>query len=837
MAEITQTAILNVETSQSVKSVKDLKNQIKDLKDRIVELNAAGEDATAESTQLGNAMRQLKDLNEDAKRSSQDLGDQLSTAAGAMRGMAGAVSTVTGVLSLMGVESEKGTKLLKVMAAAMSITSGIQAMESGYKAVKSLIGGFRTATQGAKGLGQTLTQAFKSNPLAIILTTVVAITSALGMMRQKAKEASEAFAEQMQKAKEAARGLFEYMSENNVSMGKEWGDAYKNGGEQFAKTLNDTINKYVNAVNNTLKDANFDKYDEKLSKLLSSLSDNYDNLTAETAKATKEIAALYITLGQYTEEEQKTDIEAIAIKEKIFQKTNQINQKQIAELGALKTAYQTLFDSLGKTDYYYTSVAERLQKITAAQNEAVKKYNATFKDKNEAEKKNAEDEKKRAEERKRASSEALQRATANAKKQLELEKKTIDEQLKLEQAKAKRLYDLDVETATKKLQNGEITEKEYNDMLLQLDTQYYTTAQNQLQKFIDSMGALKEKYKDNKLISEEDLNNILPESVLENYLQQIDDARRALQNAVQENKTNTLEKEFAAKELQAETEKQNALNEITRDGFLQRYEIEKKYLSDSLLAFNDYIGQEKELINLELENENTRYNTISENLKSQMQMMQEKKDAGLITETEYNEGMAQLNQENFDNEQEHTEKIIELEQRKREVKKQTLEAATEIEKAAANASVEILNGLADYLGENNESYKGLKIAAALIDTIQGAISAFTAAQSIPPPYGQIVGAVNAAAVTAMGMMNIAKIKQINPKGENGGTSATPASSSVQTFTTPTTATIATGATNDFTNMMGEAVENANQNNKVYVVLNDINEAESRRVSVTNSNTF
>ena len=120
---------------------------------------------------------------------------------------------------------------------------------------------------------------------------------------------------------------------------------------------------------------------------------------------------------------------------------------------------------------------------------------------------------------------------------------------------------------------------------------------------------------------------------------------------------------------------------------------------------------------------------------------------------------------------------------------------------------------------------------------QYSVRGMSSKMSSPNTTTFVSNASNAAAVTAMGMMNIAKIKQINPKGENGGTSATPASSSVQTFTTPTTATIATGATNDFTNMMGEAVENANQNNKVYVVLNDINEAESRRVSVTNSNTF
>lgn len=786
MAEITQTAILNVETSQSVKSVKDLKQQIKDLKDRIVELNAAGEDTTKETTQLGNSMRQLKDLNEDAKRSSTDLGDQLSTAAGAMRGMAGAVSAVTGVMSLMGIESEKGTKLLKVMASAMAITTGIQGMEAGAKAIKSLVGGLAVATKGAKTLGGALKAAFSSNPIGLVITAVITLITVMKTLSDESEDLAE-------KQKEAAEKTKQYWEEAANAVKSDFENLQNTGAIDSSTLYNyNEFQKYLDMVGEDVENFYYEAEKgatELRNKIAKQLADNPN--------------------WKYTEESKK------------------IYRDYYEQLRIYSAAYFKFLDNEYKK---LPDGSEERENALKARRETQLQFANISKLEQDLER-------ERRKQRQTNAENANKTAKDNANKQMNIEKKRIEEELKLEQAKAKRLYDLDVETATKKLRNGEISEKEYTETLLQLDTQYYTNAQNQLQKFVEDMGKLKNQYKDNKLISEDDLNNILPESVLENYLQQIDDARRALQNAVQENKTNTLTNEFAQKELQTEIEKQNALNEITKDGFLQRYEIEKKYLSDSLLAFNDYIGQEKELINLELENENARYNTISENLQSQMQMLQQKKDFGLITETEYNDVMAQLNNENFENEQSHTEKIIELEKRKKEVKKQTLEAATELEKAAANATVQVLNGLADFLGEENENYKGLKIAAALIDTIQGAISAFTAAQSISPPYGQIIGAVNAAAVTAMGMMNIAKIKQINPKGENGGTSATPVSSSVQTFTTPTTATIATGATNDFTNMMGETIETANQNNKVYVVLNDINEAENRRVSVTNSNTF
>lgn len=786
MAEnITQTTVLNVETSQSVKSVKDLKNQIKDLKDKIVELNAAGEDTTAEFTELGTLMRQYKDINEEAKRSSQDFGDQLTTFTGSLKGVAGAISTVTGVMGLMGVESEKSEKLLKTMVSAMSITSGIQAMESGYKAVKSLIGGFAAAAKGAQTTGQAIKAAFASNPIGLLL---VALTSVIALLSQARSEA-EQLREEMEKQDERMSALAEHIKEN-------FSDAF----DTAVKTSVDDMERLLKAEDKWLDEQL--KIAEKEGTMVMQANERWLENSIYSFKQQRKIALESNPAWDYTKEGQKAFRAYYA---------------DLAELAKVK--FRDIRLETGKE-------AEKLKQ------QIVDEYNKASDEQKKYEKAVADYNKKRRDDAKAATKEKA----AQLKQQIELEKKNIADQLKLEQTRAKRLYDLDVETATKKLKNGEISEKEYNEKILALDNQYYTEAQNQLQRFVDSMNALKDKYKDNKLISEDDRNNIFSDSALENYLQQIDDLRRTLAEKTQEFTTNKLTEQFAQTELQTETDKQTKLNEITENGLKQRYEIERKYNSDRLLAFNDFISQEKELIQLDMEAENARYSAISENLQNQIQLMQQKKESGLISEMEYNQGMAELNQQEFENEQEHTEQLNELERRRKDVKKQTLQAVAEAEKAMANATVQVLNGLADYLGEENENYKGLKIAAALIDTIQGAISAFTAAQSIPPPYGQIVGAINAAAVTAMGMMNIAKIKQINAKdGRNSG--ATPATNSVQTFTTPTTATIATGATNDFTDMMGNAVEQGTQNTKVYVLLNDINEAENRRAAVTNSNTY
>lgn len=77
-----------------------------------------------------------------------------------------------------------------------------------------------------------------------------------------------------------------------------------------------------------------------------------------------------------------------------------------------------------------------------------------------------------------------------------------------------------------------------------------------------------------------------------------------------------------------------------------------------------------------------------------------------------------------------------------------------------------------------EKVKKLKIAEAIVSTISGAIGAYMQAVSAyPPPYGEILGGISAAAVTAAGMAQVAQIRQ-----QTLGSS----SSSVKAMATPQT---------------------------------------------------
>ena len=95
----------------------------------------------------------------------------------------------------------------------------------------------------------------------------------------------------------------------------------------------------------------------------------------------------------------------------------------------------------------------------------------------------------------------------------------------------------------------------------------------------------------------------------------------------------------------------------------------------------------------------------------------------------------------------------------------------------------ILGSIADAMEENTEmtkeeaqKAKNLRIAGATIDMLSGAVTAYAGAQSLGVPMGPIVGAINAAAVIATGIANIAKIKsqQISTDSSSSQSAAVPA---------------------------------------------------------------
>ena len=120
--------------------------------------------------------------------------------------------------------------------------------------------------------------------------------------------------------------------------------------------------------------------------------------------------------------------------------------------------------------------------------------------------------------------------------------------------------------------------------------------------------------------------------------------------------------------------------------------------------------------------------------------------------------------------------------------------------------------------------KSARIAVATIETIQGALAAFMGYQSYPQPYGAILGAAQAAAVTAAGMAQIAQIRatEFNEAGQN--------------ISNPQAVINATPRMVDYSpdlvsNLTGasevDSLRNALQETPIYVSVTDINNAQAK----------
>lgn len=189
--------------------------------------------------------------------------------------------------------------------------------------------------------------------------------------------------------------------------------------------------------------------------------------------------------------------------------------------------------------------------------------------------------------------------------------------------------------------------------------------------------------------------------------------------------------------------------------------------------------------------------------------------------------------ERFEAEQEaEAEAAIEIWEREVAAAKQAAKDKIDAMNFYASNASSILNSVADMLEEEGQSAKNLRIAAATIDMISGAVTAFSTAQQLGPIAGPIVGAINAAAVVASGLANIAKIRATNVSKDAAPTSSAPAQATVSAPALETavpTTTVINGARTE------TALNRASQPSRVYVVQSDIEAAaQDTRVQVAES---
>lgn len=155
MAE-TDVEILNIDTSKSTKSIKDLRQEIKDLRDQLLNLDKGTKEYNDTLVELADKTHDLKDAQEEIKRTTTDFGDRLSNIRGTITGVAGGFQAMIGTLSLLGVNLGDDVKMLKLLQSAMAITQGVAAIDAGVKSFKALSISIKAASVAAGGFKKAL---------------------------------------------------------------------------------------------------------------------------------------------------------------------------------------------------------------------------------------------------------------------------------------------------------------------------------------------------------------------------------------------------------------------------------------------------------------------------------------------------------------------------------------------------------------------------------------------------------------------------------------------------------------------------------------------------------
>lgn len=166
-----------------------------------------------------------------------------------------------------------------------------------------------------------------------------------------------------------------------------------------------------------------------------------------------------------------------------------------------------------------------------------------------------------------------------------------------------------------------------------------------------------------------------------------------------------------------------------------------------------------------------------------------------------------------------------------------LNAAAGLAGTAFGQTVQVLNTLANAQDKTSEegfeNYKKLSYGAAVMSMLQGIISSWTSAMSLPAPISFITGGLMTAATATLGALQIDSIK----KQTFSGSSSASATASTPSVPSINTAALLGSPVNYTTEVQGANIEENMVDTRVYVVESDITNTVNKVKVCEDESTF
>ena len=259
----------NVDTA--TKSIKSLRQELKELKDAMTNVDEGSEEFYKLADKAGAIQHQITEITETVRGASADFGIMLSNSMQAFNGIIGGLQAVQGAMQFFGYESESLVKTMSQLQGLMAVGQGISQIDNAIKAIDRLRVAITGTTKTAKLLRSVLQP-------KVFLGITAAISALLLIWNKWGDSIKESIP------------LFGKVSNVIKKITGDTEDLTKSQ-EDYNKSIADAQKKYDDLVkNNKISKLNSDakkSYDE-LGKSLEEAYANQKLLTEQATKAGKE---------------------------------------------------------------------------------------------------------------------------------------------------------------------------------------------------------------------------------------------------------------------------------------------------------------------------------------------------------------------------------------------------------------------------------------------------------------------------------------------------------------------------------------------------------------------
>ena len=475
MAQVEEVKILQVDTSKSVQSVRELRKSMKELDNAFISGKMSEEEYMEQTKQLESQMFAVTDAHKDAKLSINDFGVQMKNVATVGKSVTGALTGIQAGMNALGLESSGIAEQISKLQNLQALTEAFGALkDDGVKAFKGLKDALGSATKGLSG--------FKK---ALIGTGIGAIVVAIGLLIANFDELNNWIknvtggALDLTKVFDGLKGIFENIGPTLKSFG--------NLVLQYLlapfRTVIDTAQGLGNIFQNLFK-GDFDGVKKAAEDMASNIKSNFTAI-GDAAKDFGSTVADGYTNGVKKAEEKASQ----KAKEEAAKKAEEYKKQQVELLNQKKATLDAeLAYQKATHDKEWSNSQEYKNKLESYYNELLGLYSKTYGEESLEYKKILTE--KLTSLRDFITNEEQAIIDANNKK-LEEERKRAEEELKIAEQREKDKQKLIESLDGYGLTGVEKYQKELDDLKLKYEEEYNLLAGN-----LEAQALLQQKYAD-----------------------------------------------------------------------------------------------------------------------------------------------------------------------------------------------------------------------------------------------------------------------------------------------------------------------------------------------------